>query len=157
MIQAELIGDDRVTARLGRLGRDLSAANERAITALTIELLRKVKADKLSGQVLNVKTGRLRRSITQRITGGGTSKVEGVVGTIVKYGATHEFGGPVTVKQHLRMQKLAWGKPMNPPREVTVRAHTVNLPERSFLRSALADMQPRIRERLQAEIEKATR
>jgi hypothetical protein len=51
----------------------------------------------------------------------------------------------VMVKEHLRMQTVAWGRPINPI-EVSVRAHSMrmNLPEKSFLRSSLADMHDEI-------------
>jgi phage gpG-like protein len=110
------------------------------------------KQDKLTGQVLNVRTGRLRRSITQRVEEEGGSVV-GYVGTNVKYARAHEFGftGNVTVREHLRRTK--GGK------EATVRAHSRNmhLPERSFLRSALKDLQPAIRQDIRGGISEAVK
>jgi phage gpG-like protein len=99
---------------------------------LAIMLQRYVKESKLSGQVLNVRTSTLHRSINQRVD---EDKVIGYVGTNVPYGRIHEFGfhGTVTVREHLR--RTVKGK------MALVHQHprNVDLPVRSFLRSALED------------------
>jgi hypothetical protein len=62
----------------------------------------------------------------------------------VKYGRAHEYGfqGTVSVKEHLRTIKQAFGKTLASPKTISVRGHSanVNLPERSFLRSALREL-----------------
>ena len=147
MIRGYVFGDKETVAKLGRLDRAGRQAIRVSIQRLTLRLLAKVKSDKLSGQVLNVRTGRLRRSINQRVTVKDNG-VYGVVGTNVKYGRVHEMGGRVTVKAHLRMQRMAWGKRMKNARMVEVRAHVVDYPERTFLRSALREMEPDVRRAL---------
>ncbi len=125
----------------------------RAMNLLAIEAQRRVKAEKLSGppsgkmpkgQVLRVQTGRLRRSITQRVDVQG-ERVVAIVGTNVEYARVHEFGADmdVRVRDYMRMAKVAWGKQMKNPHAVQVHAHTrhIKVPERSFLRSAIEDMQ----------------
>lgn len=137
---------------------------KRTVTVLSIELQRYVKEKKLSGasqnarangaktgegkylgQALGVVTGRLRRSITHKVTE-STGEVRGIVGTNVEYAGVHEYGfqGQVTVREHLRRTKSG--------NSAVVHAHAraVNLPERSFLRSALREMRPRIDEAFQA-------
>lgn len=115
----------------------------------SLELTAYVKEDKLSGQVLNVRTGTLRRSIHRdlRTT---ANEVVATVGTNVEYARIHEYGfhGEQSVHEHLRMMKQAFGRPVRNPRPIRVRAHVrrVDLPERSFLRSALADLEARITE-----------
>jgi phage gpG-like protein len=152
MIQGELLGGDELAAVMRVKAPTFQRNFGQAILRLTVELLRNVKDDKLSGQVLNVRTGRLRRSINQRTSGLDTPQPEGVVGTNVVYARPHEYGfkGVVSVKTHMRIQKQAFGKAITPV-EVTVPQHSrrVNLPEKSFLRSALADLQPRIKEELE--------
>lgn len=151
MIRGMIVGDRETIAKLGKAKDRARDGVRKSVARLTLELLRKVKAEKLSGQVLNVQTGRLRRSITQRVTDSG-STITGIVGTNVEYARTHELGfkGVMTVKAHLREIKKAWGKPLKAKLTVPVRAHTrqVELPARSFLRSALADMEPKIRDEL---------
>lgn len=112
------------------------------IQRLTYKLLAMVKADKLSGQVLNVKTGKLRRSINAKIENNGKT---GVVGTNVIYGRVHEKGGALEIGAHMRMMKKAFGKPVMVPREISIRSHIANFPERSFLRAALKDLEPNIK------------
>lgn len=142
-ITGEVKGDREVVADLRRFDAAARGEIQKGIGRITLKLLTRVKAQKLSGQALNVRTGRLRRSITQRIES-GAEEISGIVGTNVDYAAAHEYGfkGAVTVKQHLRLVKQAFGRPLKSPVWSTVSTHTknVSLPERSFLRSALADM-----------------
>lgn len=130
-----------------------------AITRLTIKLQGMVKQDKLSGQALNVRTGNLRRSINQKVEVDSATGPAGTVGTNEKYAPPHELGfrGEVQIREHLRTIKMAWGKPLSEPVIAQVRAHTkrMNLPERSFLRSALADIQPEITPTIEKEVVKA--
>lgn len=111
-----------------------------------------VKQDKLTGQVLHVRTGTLRRSINQKLLETGTG-VYGQIGTNVKYAAIHEFGfdGIENVRAHLRRSsaQLAVKRTQRAKKsegEVTVRAHDrhVVMPKRSFLMSTLQDMTPEI-------------
>lgn len=151
MIRGRIAGQNETIVKLGRANLRVREAVRLSISRLTLELLRKVKADKLSGQVLNVRTGRLRRSITQRVET-SPGRITGIVGTNVKYARVHEFGftGQQSVKAHVRQIKSAFGRSLSGARPVIVRAHSrnVHIPERSFLRSALADMEPRIRSQM---------
>ncbi|MFX8565905.1 HK97 gp10 family phage protein, partial [Acinetobacter baumannii] len=70
-----------------RLRDELKVGIGRAV----LKLQREVVQNKLSGQVLNVRTGNLRRSIDQVVTTEG-SAVIGIVSTNVKYGRIHEYG-----------------------------------------------------------------
>ncbi|WP_026470034.1 hypothetical protein [Alkanindiges illinoisensis] len=154
MIEASVTGDSAVVASIREQYRKITTNVEQSIGRLTLKLLTRVKVNKLSGQVLNVRTGRLRRSITQKVVN-TPSQITGIVGTNVEYARAHEIGfnGQVSVKAHLRQIKMAWGKSIT-PRTVEIRAHSrqVNLPEKSFLRSALTDMAPEIRQTLQQSV-----
>lgn len=154
MIKLEFIGGEEVASKLKSISPAIHGSLVRTITMLSIKLQSKVQSEKLTGQVLKTKTGTLRRSITYKIDE-SADKVSGRVGTNLKYGLAHEFGfkGSVTVKEHLRMIKKAFGKPLANPREVVVKSHSrlMNLPERSFLRTALREMIPEIK----SEIDKA--
>lgn len=147
MIKGEFLGGSELAASLAGKGQTLRIGLSTSIGRLIMSLLRRVKMDKLSGQALNVRTGRLRRSINSKMTGVNTDQVAGYVGTNVSYAHAHEFGfqGSVTVKEHLRTQVKAWGKSIE-PKKVTVHAHQMkmSIPEHSFLRSALAEMDTEI-------------
>lgn len=130
-----------------------------AITRLTIKLQGMVKSEKLSGQVLNVRTGNLRRSINQKVEDDAQLGPIGTVGTNEKYARPHEMGfqGEAQIREHMRTIKMAWGRPLSEPVVAVVRAHTkqMNLPARSFLRSALDDIRPEVQPMIEAEVVKA--
>lgn len=157
MIKGQVTGDKEVIARLQGMPERIRREVLRSTKILAIALTRHIKEKKLTGQVLKNRTGTLRRSINYRIDE-GTEKISGIVGTNKEYAAVHEYGfqGTVQVKQHMRMQRQAWGRPIS-PREVLVRAHTakMNLPERSFLRSSLREMADQIRAEYEAAAQRA--
>ena len=140
MITAKLVGSEKLVRRVEFMPQRLHDELKRYIKAFTLQLTAKVKADKLSGQVLNVRTGRLRRSIHPEVIE-SPGRITGIVGTNVVYAGRHEFGGTVQVKEHLRTIKQAWGRPLKEPKTITVKAHNVNVKERSFLRSSLKEME----------------
>jgi phage gpG-like protein len=160
MISGYLVGDAEVVQRLDALGPKLRDEMKVGIGRAVLKLTNMVKRDKLSGQVLMPRTDVLRRSIGYALSDEG-SKVAGIVSTNVKYARAHEYGfkGTVSVRESMRTIKQAFGRPIAPV-TVTVRAHSMkmNLPERSFLRSALADLEASgaIRAELEAAITRAT-
>lgn len=144
----------------------LDAANDRVkaevrrtIVALTLKLERTIKQDMLTGQRLNVQTGRLRGSVISELNE-DDDRIEGVVGAggaLVRYAFIHEFGlnAVVSVKAHLRKIKQAFGKPIR-PREVMVQAFTrnVNADERRYMRDSLDLVGRTVPENIAAAIER---
>ena len=112
--------------------------------------------NKLSGDILKVRTGRLRRSIHPEWDF-KPGHMGATVGTNVEYAAIHEYGfkGTVQVKSFQREMTKAFGRPIA-PKQVTVSAHSrnINMPGRSFLRSALKEMRPEIIEGLKNAVAK---
>lgn len=143
MITMMLVGDTEIVRKLDALPTRLREEMKVGIGRLALKLARNVQTDKLSGQVLKVRTGRLRRSINDVVEDNG-NLVSGIVSTPVKYAPPQEFGfsGTVSVRESLRTIKQAFGIPIA-EKTITVRAHQMkmNLPERSFLRSALREME----------------
>jgi phage gpG-like protein len=129
-------GVERAKAALGAVAGNVQKSLVAAMSRATIDLARYVKEQKLTGQVLNVRTGRLRRSITPKVEE-KDDEIVGTVGTNVRYARTHEFGfkGVVQVKAHERKIK---GKP------IMVRAHARNMdiPARPFLNPSLQERWP---------------
>lgn len=120
----------------------------RTINALTLRLQRTVQEDMLTGQRLNVQSGRLRGSVSSKVVE-DQNFIEGTVGAggaLVPYAFTHEFGlnGSMGVKAHLRTIKQAFGRPIS-PRQINVKAHSRNVrfKELRFMRDSL-DMIARI-------------
>lgn len=161
MIKVQIIGDKELVAQLSTAIEKIRGSMIKSISRLTLELTKHVKEDKLSGQVLNVRTGgRLRRSIHNTIQS-DPEQVVGKVGTDVVYAAFHEYGfhGTESVRAYTRrtLTQMKDARRMNPAKyiskrqgEIQVKAHTrqVNYPEHSFLRSALKDMEPYIKQQL---------
>lgn len=141
MIDVTVPNVDQLRTDLGITRANMLAALKTEIRRIAVDVSAHVKDKKLSGQALNVQSGRLRRSINFRVAESSTG-VEAKVGTNVEYGRVHEFGfsGTVNVKEHMRRAQTAY----------MVRAHTrrVNLPERSFLRSTLSEMRSEIDQRI---------
>lgn len=135
-------------AQMAGRAAQLHAALVRVMTRLSIVIQRDVKEGKLTGQVLHVRTGTLRRSINRKVfdQGGG---VVASVGTNVRYARAHEYGfaGDVDVRAHVRASR-------DGGEAIRVRAHTrrVNMPERSFLRSSIDDNADMIKREVRAAV-----
>lgn len=144
MITVEISGDSQIIAKLESFTPRLQVNLVKKMRLAMIYLAGYVKSEKLSGQVLNVRTGTLRRSITQQVTDEAES-ITGIVGANIKYAAIHEYGfqGTEQVKEHIRHSSTG--------KAAVVRAFSrrVNMPERSFLRSSLTDTTDKITEYLQ--------
>jgi len=137
-------GQDNVVRMMVAIGTGVRARLLEVMDSAAQDIQQHVTREKLSGQVLNRRTGTLRNSISKRVNT-DTSSVSAVVSTDVKYARPHEYGfqGTVTVPAHQRTQTMAFGKSIA-SRMVEVRAHPMrmNLPERSFLRSSLREKAP---------------
>jgi phage gpG-like protein len=150
MIQARLIGMDKVSARVGTLFFRIADRLEERMKPFVQALQGYVRSQKLQGgHPLHQRTGDLSRSIKAHVERDAKA-VSGYVysegardGTpVVPYARIHEFGGTVHVPAHERLQSYAWGRPIE-PRMVRVRAYNAVYPERSFLRSSLSENRAR--------------
>lgn len=150
MLNATLVGGRELIQRFAGAGSAVQSRMNVVVQAYTLDLQSYVVGSKLSGQVLNVRTGNLRRSIQQRLTINEAS-VYGYVYSSgdVKYAAIHEFGGII---QHPGGTKYiidaaVGGNIMTRfvsnafPGHVAgvTKPHPIPMPERSFLRSGLRD------------------
>lgn len=150
MLKVELSGMHDIRTALNLADGHIRRETERSMAFLVFRLQKRIKTYKLLGQVLNRRTGNLRDNIVRRVESSG-SRISGTVGIAsgAPYGRLHEYGftGTVSVPAHIRLQKQAFGRRLKQAVYVKVRAHTrhVNLPERSFMRTALADILPLVR------------
>lgn len=152
MIAMSITGDRAVLLELKSMGIRLREQVGAAVARQTFALVAYIKAEKLSGQVLRTRSGTLRRKINGKVTETATS-VTGTVGAgNLPYAAAHEYGfeGDVSVRDYVR-QTVAG--------PVNVRAHVRHmvLPERSFMRSALADRREAIRLDLERAVAEAVK
>lgn len=135
--------DSRVIAWLQSSASELVAVLRLQLLQEMIETRDVVVEDKLSGDVLDVQSGTLRRAQHADVAVSGTT-ITGAVSTdpsASKYGIVQEMGGTFNVREHLRRSSLG--------HEAWIREHSITFPERSFLRSTLAEMAPQIVEGLQ--------
>lgn len=155
MLKIELKGDQVLLERIDARPEGMRRALTREVTAIILELERHIKADKLSGQVLHVRSGDLRRSVHSVLP--VTQTPTGVVGQVaqsgdVKYGRIHEFGGktPAHIIEAKKGEALAfmWRGKQVFFKKVNHPGST--MPERSYMRSGLADMRSEITLRLRA-------
>jgi phage gpG-like protein len=159
MLNIQVVGDRELIARFDAMPSKIRSALLRKVTALALMLEAKVKDEKLSGQVLNVRSGALRRSIFNEVTDTAT-EVTGKVASSgdIKYASVHEYGGTINIPEITAKGKaLAF---MMGGKQVffkKVAAHTVTMPERSFMRSSLKDMESQIREGLTQTVREAAR
>lgn len=129
----------KVNAITNEMKNRILSSVKQSVNNSSVKLTNKVKSDKLSGQVLNIQSGKLKSSVSKTFEE-KNNEYNAIVYTTVKYAAIHECGykGSEYIKQHVREISQAFGKAIKNT-TVTVSAHTrkVNYPERSFMRSAL--------------------
>jgi HK97 gp10 family phage protein len=151
MLNVQLIGDRELIQKFEAMPSRVHDALLKKVTALALMLQAKVQSEKLSGQVLHVVTGALRRSIFQSVEDSSTKVIAKVASSgDVKYAGIHEFGGTIPAHEILpnKAKALAFlvgGKQVFAAR---VMMPAVQMPERSFLRSALTEMSDQIKDGL---------
>ena len=163
MISGYLIGDRQLVARLGRLPDAIKQEVSQTIDALGLRLINNVVTQKLSGQVLKRKTGRLASSIFRgapdtrsRFELTGTTATS-YVGTNVTYGRTWEYGADVkayTVRP-VKAKALHFfiGGQEVFAKYANIPAH--HLKAKPFLAPALEEMKPLIMTELTAALNRA--
>ena len=125
----------------------IRARLRRNMEGFLIELEGYVKEKKLTGQVLHVVTGTLRRSIHHFLR----ETEEAIIGSVASgreapYAAPHEFGGTFVIPSHRRTITQAFGRQLKTPSTFTVRQHMAIFPERSFMRTSVRERQGPFRE-----------
>ena len=153
-LNVTLIGDAVLRAAIAAMPNRVFEEVATEVWRQTLDLQKHIVADKLTGQVLNVRTGNLRRSIQSAFRVDGMTSTGRVFSAgDVKYAAIHEFGfdGIEHVRTFQRMQTMVFGKEVE-PFEVTVSAHDrhMRMPMRSFMRTGLHDQEDRIIRALKA-------
>jgi phage gpG-like protein len=133
-------GVEQVVARFDAMTPALRESLIKHIDYDTIDLQQHIQENKLEGQVLHHRTGNLIDNIFAEPAKDLGEGIEGrvFIGAAAPYGFVHEFGGTFTVPAHRRMQTMAWGREIAPV-ETTVSEHLATYPERSFMRTGLAE------------------
>jgi phage gpG-like protein len=155
MLQIELRDD--FSASLAGMPDQVRQALSSKANALAVALEAKIQ-QKLSGGVLNMRSGALASSIVATVDE-SSADVSVRMGTSgdVKYAAIQEFGGTIPPHEIVpdKAKALAFvvgGKQVFAAR---VNLPAVTLPERSYLRSSLAEMAGEIRDELSGAVAEA--
>jgi hypothetical protein len=158
MLKVFYIGgsDEKVMEVLGKRLPQIAEAIRRRLDIVHAKLQQRIQRDKLQGQVLHQRTGKLINSIRMipaEISGNRvTGMVEGAGGP-AWYGAVHEFG-TTRAFDIVPVNKKALSFLLDGKRVIVKRVHHPPFKERSFMRTALAEMEPQIVAELQAEVAK---
>jgi hypothetical protein len=166
MLEISFNGSDKRTVE-ALLSKTDSVISRLALklNALMIRLQAKIVGEKLKGQVLHRRSGKLIQSIRiiePTIEGGNLrAGVQGAGGPVF-YGRLHEFGYTYSRQAgHRRIAFNAKGdivklltrakherRSVRSTKSIEVRSYTVTIPERSFMRTSQEEMRPVITEEL---------
>lgn len=148
---------DNASTALTDLPERLREALLQKATTLAAELEAKVQ-QKLAGEVLNARSGALARSIVTSIEEGSAGVSVAIESNgDVKYAAIHEFGGVIPPHEIVPDKAKALAFVVGGKQVFARRANlpAVTMPERSYLRSSLAEMTDQIREGLSGAVTEA--
>lgn len=148
LLKARIVGATEVSARLEvQIPETMRERLGATIRRLGLSLERKVKLEKLEGQVLHRRSGRLVRSVNTRYRE-TKGRFESSTGTKLVYGRAWELGfyvpARIIVPRHAKA--LYWPGARHPVRKVMQKARTV--PARPWLTPALAEMDSLVRDEL---------
>lgn len=148
MLNVTIVGDREVITQLKAMPQNVTRELNREALYLADKLRNHIILHKLSGQVLNKRTGNLQRSIKSKVeTNPGVSVVGKAFSSgDVKYAGIHEFGG--MTKAHIIEPKHARALAFEVGGKTIIRRRVNHpgskMPERSFMRSSLTDLTPDI-------------
>lgn len=150
MLSIAISGLAEVDTRLAAYSAGLVARLGKATDELAQALVDKVRSDKLSGGVLSGRSGALAASIAADISVGVDGVNANVGSSGVPYAAIQEYGGKTAAHEILpsKTQALAFvaGGALRFARRVEHPGSAI--PERSYLRSSLAEFGPEIEARM---------
>jgi len=148
---------DQTSPALAAVPERIRDALSAKASALAATLQEKI-ARNLSGGVLNMKTGALAGSIGVTIDDSSADvSVRIATSPDIKYAAIHEFGGTIPPHQIVpdKAKALAFLVGGKQAFAARVQIPAVTMPERSYMRSALAEMADAIRDEFAATVVEA--
>jgi phage gpG-like protein len=158
VIGLNIVGTEQVIERLGAVPAKVRIAAKSSLDAWATELASYIQADKLSGQVLNRRTGDLRASI-HPVSQETASSVSGGAGggAGLRYARIHEYGGVIPAHQVVARNAKALAFSVNGVMRFakSVNIPAVTMPERSYMRSSLKEQAPEGIAQLRAAVKEA--
>lgn len=144
------IEDHGVASYVYGLSEKIESSVLKRMWIIVIKLQSKIRSEKLHGQVLHHRTGNLsRETLTQPDPFVAGDNIVGTIGTssTARYGKVHEYGGTYDIPEHMSMSRLG--------KKFVVKAHQATFPERSYLRSALAESDAYIQSQMEIAVAQA--
>jgi phage gpG-like protein len=140
---------DGASATLAGMPDRLREALSSKANMLAAALQAKIQ-DKLSGAVLNIKSGALARSIVATVDDASANVTVTIASVDIKYAAIHEYGGTIPPHEILPDKAKALAFPIGGKQTFAARVNlpAITMPERSYMRSSLAEMADEIRDGL---------
>lgn len=144
---------------IDNLNDTLSQIDEQVLSVLVLaseELAKYIITQKLSGQVLNRRTGKLQESVSAYEASRESFQYTMIVAQdeeIAPYGPIHEFGGHVPERVAQSGSALHWLDPDG--KDVfAMRARAFDMPIRSYMRSALEENDAHIQEMVREAVQR---
>lgn len=162
-LNVTVTGAEEVAAHFGKLSDEARAKVYAKVLGLAVQVMNKAKV-KVSGEVLNVKTGQLRANIkSDAEDANGTIVGRIFVTANVRYAAIHEFGGIINhpggtaylIDPKTGVAKWISNKDALSDKLPRTKPHKIPMPERSYLRSSLGEMKDQILSELSATVSAA--
>lgn len=125
--------DGNVSAYLFGLASRLHQSILTSMSRIGIHLQAYIQDQKLSGDPLAQRTGKLKGSIRFQVQDRGDTVSVQVMGGggIAPYGAVHEYGGTFNIPRHMSMSRLG--------KAYSVREHQATYPQRAFMVPSLEE------------------
>ena len=158
MIGLKINGATEVIERLDAVIGKVRVAVKSSLDIWATELAEYIRIEKLSGQVLNRRTGALRSSVytdkqetTDSISGGARAGLD------VPYAKIHEYGGLIPAHTVVVKNAKALAFSVNGMMRFakSVNIPDVQMPERSYMRSSLREQAPEGIAQLKAAVREA--
>lgn len=154
MFNITVVGLNELVARFDGMPSAVREEMDRTIQKLAKNLQAHIVRDKLHGQVLHQRSGRLARSIQQEspIHEGLATYGRVFSSGDVKYAKVHEYGGTFEMKGRAITRASHLAKRKDGSMAMTGTPYKATFPERSFMRTGLADFAPEIVTELKAAV-----
>jgi len=146
-INLSVYGKQEYVQKFREISQSILPAITHEMQTQMTELADYVRRNKLSGDPLNRRSGRLSRSINGQAFATG-NVVTGVVGSKnVPYAHVHEDGGTFDIPLHTRLISQVFGRPIV-PKQIWVSQHSATFPQRAFLKPSLKENEDKIKNAL---------
>jgi phage gpG-like protein len=147
---------DGASASLDAMPERIRDALSSKANTLAAELQAKIQ-QKLSGAVLNQKSGALARSIAATVDDSSANVSVSIATGDIKYAAIHEYGGVIPPHEIVPDKAKALAFIIGGKQAFAARVNlpAIAMPERSYMRSSLAEMADEISEGLSEAVAEA--